>query len=89
MMKICLESVVLFTGTLLMFALTVTLTSGSCSFSSRVCLSPWFTQLDSSFHKNFRPLTQRLTFSWLDADKPRAVSSSGLTLIQCTSTDDI
>ena len=65
-------------STLLVFAVTVTLTSGSSSFSSRVSLSSWFTQLDSPFHKNSGPLTQRLTFYWLDAVKPRDVSSAGL-----------
>ena len=65
-------------STLLVFAVTVTLTSGSSSFSSRVSLSSWFIQLDSPFHKNSGPLTQRLTFYWLDADKPRDVSSAGL-----------
>ena len=64
-------------STLLMFAMTLTLTSGSSSSSSRVSLSPWFTQLNSFFHKNSGPLTQRLV-SWLDADKPRDVSSAGL-----------
>ena len=74
--RIC--GIVSSSSTLLMFAVTVFLTSGLSSFTSRVSLSLLFTQLDSSFHKMSGPLTQRLTFSWLDADKPWDVSSAGL-----------
>ena len=65
-------------STLLMFAVTVTVTSVSSSFSSKVSLPPSFAQLDSSFHKNSGPLTQCLPFSWLDGDKPQDVSFVGL-----------
>ena len=53
-------------STLLMFTVTVALTSGFSSFSSKTFLSPWFTQLDSSFHKISGPFTQLLILSWFD-----------------------
>ena len=64
--------------TLLMFAVTVSLTSGSSSFSSKASLPSRFAQLDSSFHKNSGPHNRHLPFSWLDGDKPWDVSFAGL-----------
>ena len=58
-------------STLLMFTVTVTLTYGSPSFSSKAFLSSWFTQLDSSFHETSGPFTKCLTLSWLDGDGPQ------------------
>ena len=65
-------------STLLIFAVTVTLTFGSSWFNRKASLPFWFAQLDSSFHKNLGPLTQHLPFSWLDGDKPWDVSFAGL-----------